>query len=465
MSARTDRAVVVGAGVSGLSAALALLAAGADVTVLEARERTGGLLHAGEVGGVRVDLGAEAMLARRPEGVDLARRLGLGDLLVSPGPARPGMWRTDGVRPLPAGTVMGVPGASTDLRAVLRADEVRVTDAAIAAADARARRPSSEDVSVADAVSRDVGRPALDLLVEPLLGGVYAGRTDRLSLASTVPGLAAAHRDGEPLAQAVDRLGAAATPGVPVFTGFDGGMARLAGAATEALEAAGAQVRRGVRVTGLRRLSGGWQVDTTAGAVPAGTVVLALPTATTARLLAGAVPDAARELAEVPVAGVGVVALAVAGLQPSTSGLLVPPVEAARAGVDVKAVTFSGTKWGWVARQDGDVAVLRASLGRVGETAALQRDDDALVDLVRRDLQVLLGAKHADSLRAAPARVARWGGALPQYLPGHGARVARLQAATGLVGGLGVTGAFVAGVGVPACIATAQATVARLLQR
>ncbi len=52
---------------------------------------------------MRVDLGAEAMLARRPEGVDLAREVGLADLLVSPTAARPAIWRTDGVRPLPPG--------------------------------------------------------------------------------------------------------------------------------------------------------------------------------------------------------------------------------------------------------------------------------------------------------------------------------------------------------------------------
>ncbi len=464
MAAYGGRAVVVGAGISGLTAALALLDGGAEVTLLEAADRTGGLLHADEVGGVRVDLGAEAMLARRPEGVDLARALGLGDLLVAPGDARPAIWRHDGVRALPTGTVMGVPGAGADLSPLLRPDELRRTEAAVAAAAGRIPAPVTGDVAVARAVERDVGRPVLDLLVEPLLGGVYAGRTDQLSLAATVPALAQAHRAGEPLAHAVDRIGAAATPGVPVFTGVDGGMARLAGAATARLEAAGVDVRRGVRATGLHRVPGGWQVTTTAGSLEAATVVLALPTTTTARLLAEEVPGAARELADVPVASVAVVALAVAGLEPDTSGLLVPPVEASRAGVDVKAVTFSSSKWDWVAQQGGDVAVLRASLGRVGETAALRRDDDDLLDLVRHDLEVLLGAQHRQALRTAPARVARWGGALPQYLPGHAERVLRLRRAVEAAPGLGVVGGFVQGVGVPVCIATARTEVARLLQ-
>ena len=311
---------------------------------------------------------------------------------------------------------------------------------------------------------RDAGRPVLDLLVEPLLGGVYAGRTDRLSLAATVPALAEARRRGEPLSAAADRAAttAAAAPGVPVFTGVDGGMARLAGAVAEDLQASGVEVRTGVLVSGLERVPGGWRVQTSAGPVDAAAVVLALPTTTTARLLAGAVPDAGRALGEVEVASVAVVALAVAGLEPGTSGLLVPPVEAAAAGVDVKAVTFSGAKWDWVAAQGGR-GVLRASLGRAGEGGVLRRDDDALVDLVRRDLAVLLGGEHRAALAAAPAVVARWGGALPQYAPGHLDRVDRVRRAVAATGGLAVTGSFLDGVGVPACVRSARVEVARLL--
>lgn len=482
MSRGSARVVVVGGGISGLAAAVELLSLGvdgADVTVLEAAAATGGLLRAARVGDVVVDVGAEAMLARRSEGVGLAGDVGVAGQIVSPGPARPAVWRATGVRPLPAGTVMGVPGTATDLTQVLQPDELRVTERALAAArqagagvdSQRATEPGS-DVDVASAVLTDVGRPVLDLLVEPLLGGVYAGRTDRLSLRSTVPVLGQAHAAGEPLAAAVDRLGVAATAGVPVFAGIDGGMARLATAATSRLLDAGVEVRRDTRVTGLIARPGGWRLTTTssghvAGAVEdhidADLVVLALPTTTTARLLADAVPDGSRQLSGVDVASVAVVALAVPGPRPSTSGLLVPPVEATRAGVTVKAVTFSSTKWAWVGEQDEAVTVLRASVGRVGESVALQRDDDALVSLVRRDLTTLLGADNVAALASAPATVARWGGALPQYAPGHELRVAALLQAVAAVGGLAVTGGFLDGVGVPACIASARHAVHGLL--
>ncbi len=154
-------------------------------------------------------------------------------------------------------------------------------------------------------------------------------------------------------------------------------------------------------VTGLEQQPGGWRVQTSHGPLAAAAVVLGLPTTTTARLLAGPVPDAGTALAGVEVASVAVVALAVHGLEAETSGLLVPPVEARAAGVAVKAVTFSGTKWEWVAGPSGaGRGVLRASLGRAGEESVLQRDDAALADLVRRDLTTLLGEGHRSALAA-----------------------------------------------------------------
>jgi oxygen-dependent protoporphyrinogen oxidase len=129
----------------------------------------------------------------------------------------------------------------------------------------------------------------------------------------------------------------------------------------------------------------------------------------------------------------------------------VPPVE----GRAVKAATFSANKWAWVDELDADRVALRASLGRAGEAAVLQRPDGELVGLATADLAALTGRP----VVPVAHRVTRWGGGLPQYGVGHVDRVARLRAAVAGAPGLAVCGAVMDGVGIPACVAAATRAV------
>jgi oxygen-dependent protoporphyrinogen oxidase len=123
----------------------------------------------------------------------------------------------------------------------------------------------------------------------------------------------------------------------------------------------------------------------------------------------------------------------------------------------IKAVTVSSVKWPHLVTDEA--LVLRASVGRFGDTAALDRDDDELVAAVRDDLAALLGL----AVEPLETVVARWGGGLPQYGVGHGERIAALEDAVAAVPGLAVAGAALHGVGVPACLATADAAAERVL--
>jgi oxygen-dependent protoporphyrinogen oxidase len=182
--------------------------------------------------------------------------------------------------------------------------------------------------------------------------------------------------------------------------------------------------------------------------------LLAVPAPAAARLLAGVAPVAAAAAARVQLASSAVVALAFRGADvphpPAGSGVLVATGEP----LAVKGVTFSSTKWAHLGA-DGTVR-LRASLGRFGEAASLQADDDILVARVRADLATLAG------ITAAPVamHVQRWGGGLPQYEPGHLERAGSM--AGELPVGVAVAGAALHGVGVPACVGTARAAAARL---
>ncbi len=468
---RRRHVVIVGGGIAGLAAAFFLRDQDATVTVLEAAPRTGGKLAVSEVAGLPVDSGAEALLARRPEAVDLIKAIGRAGDLVYPGTTAARIWTRGEFRSLPRRQFMGVPGDFDELAAsqILSARGLdRARDDAALPATVR-----TGDVPVASYVSARFGAEVVDRLVEPLLGGVYAGRPDQLSYEATLPALARASDDHRSLAGAVNALlgppppaatGAPATPGAPppVFTTLAGGLGTL----PAALEAAsGAAVRTKATVRELARTASGWRL--TLGPtiaeehLAADAVILALPARPASRLVAqldgGQAAATAASLAEIEYASMAIVTLAYPATAfpvPLTgSGYLVPAVD----GRPVKAATFSTIKWPHLAAraapESAALHVVRCSVGRIGEEAVLQRDDADLIKLAAADLAAATGVTGA----AAAARVTRWGGGLPQYTVGHAGRVAKIRSGvTAVGGGLAVCGAAYDGIGVPACIASAR---------
>jgi protoporphyrinogen/coproporphyrinogen III oxidase len=436
------RAVVVGAGIAGLTAARDLAAAGHAVVVLEAAPSPGGKILRRTVGGVSVDVGAEAMVNRRPDGVGLARDLGLQ--VVHPTTASSRIWTRGALRPLPR-TLMGAP---------LDLDQLEASGILSPEGMARARHRyvggwPEDDVSVGEIVSQEYGDEVVDRLVEPLLGGVYAGYARGISAKAAMPQLLDLARRGG----IVEHGSAVPTSDVPVFAGLAGGMGGLVDALV-----AGLDVRTSTTVRSLERTASGWRLVTgptpAPEAVEADVVVLAVPAAPSARLLADVAPTAAGELGAIDYASTVLVTLAVpfADLPPGmaeASGFLVPPVDGRR----IKASTFSFAKWAWVREAGGELALLRCSLGRLGEEHLLQRPDEELVADSLADLRDAVG------LTAVPVdtHVQRWGGGLPQYAVGHLDRVARVRAAVATVPGLAVCGAAYDGVGVAACIASGHA--------
>jgi oxygen-dependent protoporphyrinogen oxidase len=457
------RVVVVGGGIAGLTAAYVVARdapTGTRVTVVDGASRVGGKLRVSAVGGVLVDEGAETFLARVPEGVEMARAVGLGDELVHPLTTQASVVVGGTAARLPAGTVLGVPGD----RAALRRSGV-LTEQGLAAVGADRGEPAPlGDPSVGQYVSRRLGREVVDRLVDPLLGGVYAGRADGLSLRATVPQLAAAldaRGGGKLVAAAKSVVDAAPREAGPVFASLDGGLGLLPEAVARA---SGADVRLRLPIRRVERTSAGFRL--VGGSVPdpvaivADAVVVAAPAAKAAGLLASLAPWAAHELAAMEYSSVGILTLAypaaaLAGLR--GSGLLVAGTGSPGASNPVKAVTYSSLKWAHLAGRE--VAILRASVGRHQEARVLQRDDTDLVRLVAGQVAALTG------VRCAPvaARVTRWGGALPQYAPGHLERVRRIRADVARVPGLAVCGAAFDGVGVPACIRSGTAAAAQVL--
>ncbi|MFE9833843.1 protoporphyrinogen oxidase [Streptomyces sp. NPDC005551] len=454
----SGQAVVVGGGIAGLAAAHRLLDSGVRVTVLEASDRVGGKLLPGEIAGARVDLGAESMLARRPEAVALAREVGLADRLAPPATATASIWTRGALRPMPKGHVMGVPGTAAALAGLLSDEGLRRIgrDADLP------RTEIGDDVAVGAHVAERLGREVVDRLVEPLLGGVYAGDAYRISMRSAVPQLFQAVRAHDSLTEAVrdiqDKAAAGSRTG-PVFMGIRGGVGQLPLAVAESVRARGGEIVTGAPVTELRRTGpqgrpDGWRITAGDRVLHADAVVLALPAPAAATLLRAEAPAAAAELAAVEYASMALITLAYRRADvtlPEGSGFLVPPVD----GRTIKASTFASRKWGWIDEENPELLVVRTSVGRYEEGEVLDRDDEDLVGVSRHDL------REATGLTAAPVagRVTRWYDGLPQYPVGHHARVARVREHVAAVPGLAVCGAAYDGVGIPACIASAYAAV------
>lgn len=453
---------VIGGGISGLAAAWELSRSDplCDVTLLEGSDRVGGKLRLEDVCGVRIDVGAESVLARRPEALDLFHELGLTDRVTHPSAAGASIVSRGRRWPMPRGTVMGVPSDPESVRGLLSDDEVdRLAHEVLDGVE-------SGDVSVGDLVDRRLGSAVTDRLVEPLLAGVYAGHAREISAEQAVPVLAAAARNGRPLRDvaraAADAADSGPAAGQPVFASLVGGLGTLPEVLERRLTASGVTVRTRTVVRELRRDGEGWVVSSgpTTDVVHErfDAVVLATPAAPASRLLREVAADASHALARVEYASMAIVTLALAGPPPELldgSGFLVPPTET----LTIKASTFSTVKWPWLAAAHPQRTFLRASVGRHREESTLQRSDDELVEVALHDLRTVLGAELPDP---AAAHVQRWGGGLPQYAVGHRTRLAPTRE---LPPGLALCGAAYDGVGIPACIASGRAAARAVLTR
>lgn len=455
----------MGGGISGLAAAASLKRQAPDlrVTVLEASPSIGGKLALAEVGGITVDVGAEAMLNRRPEATALAREVGLADRLDHPETITAKLWTRGAMVPMPR-TLMGVP---VDARALADSGVISKAGLARAALDAvlPATRIGECDVSVGWLIEERFGKEVVDRLVEPLLGGVYAGHARELSARATVPQVVALLERDKSMLRAAGAA-SAATSDVPVFAGLVGGVGQLPQAIADHADI---EVRTESTVRDLaRRAGGGWNLVVGSAHDPrivqADAVVLATPAAATARLLSDVAPEAALELAQVEYASMAIITLAFRRRDfPDTtgSGFLVPPVDR-RA---VKGATYSFAKWGWVADAGSgadngeDLLVMRCSIGRHREEQVLQVEDERLVQLALEELSDAIGL----SVRPVDWHVQRWGGGLPQYAVGHVDRVRQVRLSVAKVGALAVCGAAYDGLGIPACIASAEAAVTQVL--
>lgn len=458
--------VVVGGGISGLAAAWELSGAKDGPTsetprieLIEAADHFGGALTTTTFAGRTIDLGADGFLARRPEAVALVRELGWEDRLEPIDASGASILLRGKLYELPSGLVLGLPvshrqidqvgGLSWRARIAARRDEWMP-----------ARLEVKDDMSIGEIVRTKLGPEISYQFVEPMIGGIQAGRIDELSAKSVFPPLLDAARRGGSLMKALRTSSPPSqgpAPAGPMFYSLHGGIGSLASELERRLLERGVVLRSNVAVSALRRTPAGaypWEVDTNDTTTPADAIVFAAPAPVAGQLL-GPLDPALRALSSVRRAGAAMVTFAISRdevtLTESGTGVLVP-LSSAWSGegtLMVTAVTLLDRKWPRL-RRENDV-VLRAHVGRIDDERWSEMDNDELVARVAKELSVVLPRFGA----YLEARVQRWPQGLPQYLVGHDQMIAAAKAASAPLR-VALCGMAYDGVGVPASIGSGR---------
>jgi protoporphyrinogen/coproporphyrinogen III oxidase len=494
METNENRVVVIGGGIAGLSAAWYLLkeAEGAGkrvrVTVLEAQDRWGGKVLTEKVeheaGVFTVEAGPDSYLTQKPWAADLARELGIGDRIIGTNDASRKVYVVNRGKPtpLPDGVLLIVPTkfmpfALSPLISPL--GKLRMALDLIIPA-----KRDGEDETLADFVTRRLGREALDKIAEPLMSGIYNAEADKQSVLATFPRFRAleakygsltrgilASRNGHGAgARTPDRAGgqearkgearggngAAPQKKPSAFQSFRGGSQELTDALAAAL-AGRADLRTGAMVGGITRderyivrLADG---DT----LVADAIVLACPSFVAAELVRNRAPAAAKKLAAIRYVSTGTVSFAyraedIAKARAGGFGLVVPMSEKR----PINAVTFSSIKFDH--RAPEGYVLLRAFFGGSRSPKSMELGDEELLSTVRKELDALLG------IDAEPLfhRIYRWPRSNPQYDVGHLDRIAEIE--RDLPAGVFITGSPYKGVGLPDVVKQSEETAATLVQ-
>jgi oxygen-dependent protoporphyrinogen oxidase len=472
------RIVILGGGISGLSAAFRLLELSTkhevplELTLLERGPRLGGALCTIREQGFIAEAGADSFLTEKPWALDLVRRLGLEAELIG---TRAEFRRTYVVR---NGALVEIPDgfsllAPTRVLPMLRSPllsplgKLRVMIEPLIR-----RRRGHSDESLASFVTRRLGHEVLERIAQPLAGGIYTADPERLSLHATLPrfanmearhgsvirGLRAAARAHDAKSGKSgksDRSGASSgTSGArwSLFASLRGGISTMVDALAQRL---GETVRRETEVVALERIGGGggterkprWRVVMADGAaLEADAVICALPAFRAAPLFEPHAPSLARALGTIGYASAAVVNMAYREddfpRAPRSFGFVVPAIERRR----IIAGSFTSLKFD--GRAPAGTILVRAFVGGAMQSELMALDDAAIVEVVREEFRALLGVATAPLW----AQVNRWPESMPQYAVGHHGRVAEIERAAAALPGLELAGAALRGVGIPDCV-------------
>jgi oxygen-dependent protoporphyrinogen oxidase len=436
---------IVGGGITGLAAAYELARRHAEFVLFEASPRLGGLIRTEHSDGFTIDAGPDSLLVQKPAAVQLCEELGLSRQLMATRTPRTAYVLRDGrLCPLPSPSVLGIP---TSLAALWRYDLLDWPARLRVAIEPFIPASPAADESVASFFRRRFGAATVDLIAEPLLGGIHAGDVEKLSMRSVFPRLTQAAQQPGGIARNLGGVPRSADSGM--FRALRGGMADLVSGIERTLPRGA--VRTSCAATRLERRGSGWTLVAGGDRVEASAVILAAPAPLAGSLLRPLDPDAAQLCDGVPYVSTTSVALGWRRRDVSHPLSGTGFVVARRHNsVRITACTWVSSKWEH--RAPPDHVLIRAFAGGAHDPGAVDLDDQGLIDMAVRDLAPLLGISAAPML----SRVFRARNAGAQHLVGHGARMAALAGRLALLPGLFVAGSGFESIGIPDCVANGR---------
>jgi oxygen-dependent protoporphyrinogen oxidase len=450
--------VILGGGITGLSAAFYVQKLfhehdlQVSITLIEQSETLGGKISTLHKEGFIIEKGPDSFLARKMPMIELTRELGLEDQLIATNPqAKKTYILFQGrLHRMPAGLVLGIP---TQIMPFLRTRLLSLKGKARAGMDLLLpRRKESTDESLGGFLERRLGKEVVEHIAEPLLAGIYAGDTRKLSLQATFPQFQAAEqRFGSlikgMLANKNSQVSVHNSPAIAkdsLFLSYRNGLQTIIDGLIGALK--DAQLITGQTAIAIQRLGQGYEVKLASGQqITADAIIAALPAFAAAKLF----PQIPHVLAlkQIPYVSVANVILAFdhkkIGHDLDGSGFVVPRNE----GRFITACTWTSAKWKHTAPDEK--VLLRCYVGRSGDEGWTALSDEEIVNRVRSDLKQILG------IYAEPAfyEVTRLLQSMPQYPVGH---LATIQAARKqlkeVMPEVFLAGAAYQGVGLPDCI-------------
>ncbi|CAG7641579.1 Protoporphyrinogen oxidase [Paenibacillus solanacearum] len=471
MECKRKNVVIVGGGITGLSAAFYLskrmeeLQVPMDITLVEKNDRFGGKIQTLRRDGFIIEQGPDSFLARKLPIIALTKELGLEDELTATNPQAKANFilHKNKLHPMPLGLVLGIP---TQVSPFIRTGLISPAGKIRAALDlVLPKRQHTSDESLGDFIRRRLGREVLDHITEPLLAGIYAGDTQYLSLQATFPQFKQLEEEHRSiiLGMLAGKKKPQSGSGLPdiarksLFLTYKQGLATLVDRLAAALQSRSIRTMTGQGVMRFVREEGRYKLTLDQGTeLEADAVIMALPAFEAARLLPE-LPDA-RWLEHISYASVANVALAYRQhdipFPLNGSGFVVPRKE----GRFITACTWSSSKWPHTAPSGR--LLLRTYVGRSGAQEWTRLSDEELIHGVVSDLRALMG------ITAEPefAEITRCHQSMPQYPVGHVERWGRLQAQLrSHTPGLYLCGAGYEGVGIPDCIQQGKRAAEQLL--